>query len=144
MSLDKFVTASTQHGPVKGDRRTTFLGVDYVNFQGIPYMKAPLGELRFRAPVKPEKWTEAFDATKECPSFPNIDSMFGKVVGIEDGGRVNVMTKNLKPNNLYPVLIYVSLIFKKFKKLKNYERSIKFFKKNILKSSKTFLNVKKL
>jgi carboxylesterase type B len=110
MSLDKFVTVSTQHGPVKGDRRTTFLGVDYVNFQGIPYMKAPLGELRFRAPVEPEKWTEAFDATQECPSFPNFDQMVHhKAVGIEDGGRVNVMTKNVKPNVPYPVLVYVSL-----------------------------------
>jgi carboxylesterase type B len=108
MSLDKFVTVSTQHGPVKGDHRTTFLGVDYVNFQGIPYMKAPLGELRFRAPVKPEKWSEAFDATQECPSFPINDMLANKTVGIEDGGRINVFTKNVKPNVLYPVLVYVS------------------------------------
>ncbi|KAG5667648.1 hypothetical protein PVAND_015622 [Polypedilum vanderplanki] len=107
MSLEKFVTVNTQHGPVKGDRRTTILGMDYINFQGIPYMKAPIGKLRFRAPVEPEKWTETFDATRDCPPFPIYDMMAQKIVGIEDGGRINVFTKELRSTNLYPVLVYI-------------------------------------
>ncbi|KAG5667650.1 hypothetical protein PVAND_015624 [Polypedilum vanderplanki] len=107
MSLEKFVTVNTQHGPVKGDRRTTILGMDYINFQGIPYMKAPVGKLRFRAPVEPEKWTETFDATQDCPSFPNYDSNLKKTTGIEDGGRINVFTKEIRTSNLYPVLVYI-------------------------------------
>ncbi|KAG5667651.1 hypothetical protein PVAND_015625 [Polypedilum vanderplanki] len=107
MSLEKFVTVNTQHGPVKGDRRTTILGMDYINFQGIPYMKAPVGKLRFRAPVEPEKWTETFDATQDCPPFPIYDMMVQKIVGIEDGGRINVFTKELRSTNFYPVLVYI-------------------------------------
>lgn len=108
MSLDKFVTVSTQYGPVKGDRRSTMLGVDYFNFQGIPYMKSASGKLRFRAPVEPESWIDEFDATKDCPSFPIVDMMTQKIVGTEDAGCVNVFTKNVKPSKLYPVLVYVS------------------------------------
>ena len=45
------VIVSTEYGPVKGVHSVTVLGVDYVKFQGIPYMKAPLGKLRFRVKV---------------------------------------------------------------------------------------------
>ncbi|KAG5667649.1 hypothetical protein PVAND_015623 [Polypedilum vanderplanki] len=125
MSLEKFVTVNTQHGPVKGDRRTTILGMDYINFQGIPYMKAPIGKLRFRAPVEPEKWTETFDATQDCPSFPSFDSYLKKATGIEDAGCINVFTKNVKPNNLYPVLVYIH--GGGFQPLKLINRKILFF-----------------
>lgn len=48
MNSNKNVIVSTEYGPVKGVYSVTVLGVDYVKFQGIPYMKAPLGKLRFR------------------------------------------------------------------------------------------------
>ena len=33
-------------------------------FKGIPYAKAPVGDLRWKPPVKPEPWTDTLDATK--------------------------------------------------------------------------------
>lgn len=108
MSDLKFVVVETEHGLVKGDRRSTVLGMDFINFQGIPYMKAPKGELRFKAPQAPEKWNEPFDATLDCPSFPNFDIMAKKAIGQEDAGCINVFTKNTTPNKLYPVMAYVS------------------------------------
>lgn len=48
MASNKFVIVDTQYGPVKGAKKVTILGNDYVNFRGIPYMKASTGKLRFR------------------------------------------------------------------------------------------------
>ena len=33
-------------------------------FKGIPYAKAPVGDLRWKPPVKPDPWTDTLDATK--------------------------------------------------------------------------------
>lgn len=38
----------TNSGPVRGIKRTTILGDDYLSFQSIPYAKPPIGSLRFR------------------------------------------------------------------------------------------------
>lgn len=106
MSADKFVTVQTEHGPVKGIRKASCLGLDYINFQGIPYMKAPLGKLRFRDPQPPEKWAE-FDATQDCESYPMNNVFTGKMEGKEDAGIINVYTKNVQPDKLIPVMVWV-------------------------------------
>lgn len=106
MSLNKFVTVDTEYGPVKGLRKETVLGVDYISFQGIPYMKPAVGELRFRDAQPPNKWSE-FDATADCPTYVTIDMMTQKIVGQENAGVVNVFTKNLRPDKLTPVMVWV-------------------------------------
>jgi carboxylesterase type B len=109
MSNSDYVIVESNCGPVKGDRRKSAMGDDYVNFQGIPYMKAPVGELRFRAPEPREKWTEVFDATKDCPQYKLVNPYDnGNVFGEEDAGCVNIFTKNTKPKKLFPVMVYVS------------------------------------
>ena len=35
-------------------------------FKGIPYAKPPLGELRWRAPVEPDRW----EGVRACDRFP--------------------------------------------------------------------------
>lgn len=37
---------------------------DYVEFRSVPFAKPPVGELRFKAPVKPEPWEGILDATQ--------------------------------------------------------------------------------
>src|SRR5690348_107536 len=50
---------------------------DGVNvFKGVPFAKAPIGELRWRAPQKPDKWTGERYATayeSPCPQPTNAD-----------------------------------------------------------------------
>lgn len=40
---------------------------DYVEFRSVPYAKPPIGELRFKAPVKPDAWEGILDATVYAP-----------------------------------------------------------------------------
>ncbi len=39
---------NTNYGPVRGLLRKSAVGEEYLSFRGIPYGKAPIGELRFR------------------------------------------------------------------------------------------------
>ncbi len=38
----------TNYGPVRGLKRTSVVGEQYYSFRGIPYAKAPIGDLRFK------------------------------------------------------------------------------------------------
>ena len=69
MSENNFKTVSTEYGPVKGSQKSSKLGRNFCSFQGIPYMKAPVRNLRFRDAQVPESWSEPFDASKEPPSY---------------------------------------------------------------------------
>lgn len=107
MSADKFVIVESEYGPVKGTRKSTVLGLDYINFQGIPYMKAPVGKLRFRDAQPPEKWSEPLDASREV-AFVAPDMMTMKMTGEEDAGVVNVYTKHICSKKKLPVMFWVS------------------------------------
>lgn len=48
MSQPDHPVAVTQYGPVRGVRKTAATGVEYLNFQRIPYCKPPIGERRFK------------------------------------------------------------------------------------------------
>lgn len=50
MSKNTIIVGTTK-GPVKGIRKTSILGTDFYRFRGIPYAKAPIGELRFKVLV---------------------------------------------------------------------------------------------
>ncbi len=58
----------TVHGPVRGvdDGKA-------MSWKGVRYAAPPIGELRFRAPQPPQRWTEVLDATdygSVCPQPP--------------------------------------------------------------------------
>lgn len=47
--FDAYKVIETKDGPVRGQLKTTnFNGKPYYAFQGIPYAKPPVGELRFK------------------------------------------------------------------------------------------------
>lgn len=101
------ITIETEYGPVKGMQKTSTLGREFFSFQGIPFMKAPAGKLRFRDPQPPEKWTEAIDGTIEpasyCFSHPGV---------LINGGQENAEVLNVYvPFNasceLLPVMTFI-------------------------------------
>lgn len=50
MSKNTIIVKTTQ-GLVKGIRKTSILGKYFYRFRGIPYAKAPIGDLRFKVVV---------------------------------------------------------------------------------------------
>lgn len=97
---------NTEYGPVQGIYRTTFAGRGYVCYQGIPYMKPPIGKLRFREAEAPDKWTEPFDATKPSPAYVNINYLTNELEGQEDAGVINVYRPDISKGGL-PVMVYI-------------------------------------
>ncbi|KAL2740602.1 juvenile hormone esterase-like isoform X4 [Vespula squamosa] len=84
----------TVKGPVKGLVLTTIReSKKYHSYRGIPYAKAPIGRLRFRAPIEVDPWTEVFDATEDGPICPQIYN--NTFVGQEDCLHINVYTPQL-------------------------------------------------
>ncbi|XP_053676470.1 esterase B1-like [Anopheles nili] len=98
---------NTGLGPVKGTTRTSLYGTEYVSFQGIPYAKPPVGELRFKDPSPPENWTEVLDCTSQCDPCYHLDRRVNKIVGSEDSLKLNIFTKTIKTRQPLPVMVYI-------------------------------------
>lgn len=107
LSTGSFEVVETEYGPIKGVKKSSVLGRNYFNFQGIPYMKAPLGKLRFRDAQPPEKWSEPLDVTKEPPGYCMRSFLNYSDGGREDAAIVNVYTPYTKPKKLLPVLFWI-------------------------------------
>ncbi|XP_073820388.1 uncharacterized protein [Musca autumnalis] len=94
-------------GQLKGTARTTIYDDNYYSFEGIPYGKPPVGELRFKAPLAAEPWT----GVKDCTDF-NVkpiqkNPMTGVVEGSEDCLYLNVYSKRLDSPKPLPVLVWI-------------------------------------
>jgi para-nitrobenzyl esterase len=106
MTIGNSVVATT-YGPVRGVDDGLVRA-----WKGIRYAAPPLGELRFRAPEPPERWTEVADATAfgpVCPQPPlgNIPIDLGAPQG-EDCLRLNVWaSSDTGPGDAKPVMVWL-------------------------------------
>lgn len=73
-------------------------------WKGIPYAKAPVGNLRWKAPMKLDSWTGVYDATKN--GNIGIQASGTKVLGNEDCLNLDIYRPNSNEANL-PVLVYI-------------------------------------
>ena len=91
----------TSFGPVQGykDNKSNV----YI-WKGIPYAKAPVGNLRWKAPQDPDKWTKTYDATKSGQI--GIQYTSGKTVGSEDCLNLDVYSPDTEDKDL-PVIVYI-------------------------------------
>ena len=73
-------------------------------WKGVPYAKAPIGELRWKKPVNPDKWSGILDATK----FGNVGIQMSQdgITGSEDCLNMDIYRPNTTSNNL-PVFVYI-------------------------------------
>ncbi|KAK9875464.1 hypothetical protein WA026_007858 [Henosepilachna vigintioctopunctata] len=109
MMSEKYVI-DTKLGKIKGKLASNYLGVEYYSFQGIPFARAPVGDLRFKAPLPAEAWNGVLDGTKEGPACPSVHMLFRWVTGNEDNClNLNVYIKELPKNGvpLKPVMVWV-------------------------------------
>ncbi len=106
MAIDELVVETT-YGPVRGADED---GVK--TWKGVRYAAAPSGDLRFRAPQPPARWTEVADATAfgpACPQpvFPNMPLDLGAPQG-EDCLRLNVWaSSDTRPGDAKPVMVWL-------------------------------------
>ena len=74
-------------------------------FKGIPYGKAPEGELRWKAPVDPESWEGILDATRSG-NMGIQAARGGDILGSEDCLNLDIYRPNSDEQGL-PVLFYI-------------------------------------
>ncbi|XP_044745323.1 uncharacterized protein LOC123307171 [Coccinella septempunctata] len=90
-------------------------GKSYFSFQGIPYAKPPLGELRFKAPQPVEPWTGVKEVKKDGnPCYSVNPFKEGETLGSEDCLYLNVYTPTLPTMHndglhydLKPVMVFI-------------------------------------
>ncbi|XP_023292060.2 esterase B1 [Lucilia cuprina] len=101
------VVVNTSKGQVKGAKRMSVWGNSYYTFEGIPFAKPPLGELRFKAPVPAEPWQGVIDCTgpAEIPFQSNY--IFKKYKGSEDCLYLNVFTNEITSPTPRPVMVWI-------------------------------------
>ena len=91
----------TLYGRIKGE----VSGDEIVVWKGIPYAKAPVDELRWKAPRDPEPWEgtlEADDYGSECTQY----DLFGTVKGSEDCLYLNIWRPDSDEDEL-PVYFWI-------------------------------------
>lgn len=98
----------TSHGAVRGQWEN-----DVAVFRGIPYAEPPIGQLRFRPPVRRERWEGVRDATRFGEIAPQTDESpldaMSLPKGVPQGDdclNLNVWTPTLESAAL-PVLFWI-------------------------------------
>jgi len=78
-----------------------------VAFLGVPYAAPPLGELRWKPPQPPSKWTGARQATQFGAACPQLPANWLPYIGWnEDCLYLNVWTTQLSASSKLPVLVF--------------------------------------
>ncbi|CAH1108126.1 unnamed protein product [Psylliodes chrysocephalus] len=109
--MNEEIVVNTENGRIRGKKQKDYHGGRFYSFSGIPYAKAPVGELRFRAPQPSDPWEDIRDGTKEGYECPSLDMFFGYHVGNEDNClNLNVYTKelpNAENDKKKPVMVFI-------------------------------------
>lgn len=105
-AVSQSVLANTENGQVRGFMVN---GISY--YRGIPYAKPPVGELRWRPPVKADNWQGVLDATQYKSEAAQTDylGVFATAGGSEDCLYLNVAVPNKKPGDpeKLPVFVWI-------------------------------------
>jgi para-nitrobenzyl esterase len=91
-------------GEIRGSMKTTTL-----EFLGIPYARPPVGDLRWKAPQKPDPWTHVRDAIqfgKRCAQLANA-TLQNAASNDEDCLYLNVWTPFPAPKDPLPVMVWI-------------------------------------
>lgn len=108
--IDEQPIVLTGLGRIQGSVLRSRLGALFYGFRGIRYGKAPVDDLRFKAPQPVEQWNDVFDATVDGPMCPQPTEDESDIS--EDCLRLNVYTHNIVENVTRssvkkPVIVYL-------------------------------------
>ncbi|XP_068155848.1 esterase B1 [Drosophila tropicalis] len=108
LATNKTEVVDTKYGQVRGLQRKTVYDEElYYAFEGIPFAKPPVGDLRFRAPQPPEPWQGVLDCTSYKAKPLQTNMILGIVEGSEDCLYLNVYAKTLKSEKPLPVIVWI-------------------------------------
>nr|XP_026483497.1 esterase FE4-like [Vanessa tameamea] len=97
-------------GVLKGKVCSTYNGKKFYSFEGIPYAKPPVGDLRFKDPLEHDGWSGIWDATKPGNKCPQVNPMGkGTMEGCEDCLYLNIYTPMMPTEDIkkLPVLFFI-------------------------------------
>ncbi|XP_072397494.1 juvenile hormone esterase-like isoform X2 [Diabrotica undecimpunctata] len=96
-------------GKISGGTRTDFNGDKFHSFLCIPYGKAPVGDLRFKAPLPVEPWDGIKEVITEDKTGFQKNIFLKEYTGQEDCLSLHVFTKKLphEEDKLKPVMVYI-------------------------------------
>ncbi|KAL1498381.1 hypothetical protein ABEB36_009188 [Hypothenemus hampei] len=78
----------------------------YYAYRGIPYAKPPLGNLRFKSPLKNDQWIGVLNATQDKDQCVQTSGILGLTIsGSEDCLYLNVYTPNVNGN--FSVMVWI-------------------------------------
>nr|XP_013114447.1 unnamed protein product [Stomoxys calcitrans] len=108
-ATNEYEIVHTSKGPVKGRKRKNFYSAfgKFYAFEGIPYAKPPLGELRFRAPQPTESWQEVLDCTSCKTKAMQYHYIARWKEGSEDCLYLNIYAKELNTSKPLPVMVWI-------------------------------------
>jgi carboxylesterase type B len=102
------ILVKLNQGIVKGCRESLPSGRKFQRFTGIPYAKPPIGELRFKAPKKLEKFEfDEIDCTKEGNASFHRSSFSREILGSEDCLILNVFVPENTSSKKLPVMFFI-------------------------------------
>ncbi|XP_065202792.1 esterase FE4-like [Planococcus citri] len=99
-------------GKIQGVKlQSAFSGAEYCAFYGVPYAQPPVGDLRFKDPVKIKPWKSIKDATSPKGGCAQVSIFTFRYQGSEDCLYVNVYTPRIpkKGDPLMPVIACIPL-----------------------------------
>lgn len=103
-----------RQGKINGSIITSRNGREFSAFQGIPYAKSPIGDLRLQDPVEADSWSDILDATKEKPMCIQKNlfmyGSYNELLGEEDCLYMNVYTPKIgekAQKDLLPVMVWI-------------------------------------
>ncbi|KAL6257872.1 hypothetical protein P5V15_011470 [Pogonomyrmex californicus] len=99
------VDVHVHEGKLIGVIEENIHGGHYVAFRGVPYAKPPVGELRFKDPLPPERWSGNRDASKYGNVAFQLNLLTREVIGNEDCLYLNVYTIDIKEKR--PVMVWI-------------------------------------
>ncbi|KAG7207221.1 hypothetical protein KM043_008897 [Ampulex compressa] len=96
-----------RQGPVRGIVEKSAHGKRFFAFRGIPYAQPPIGPLRFKDPLPPEKWAGIRDGTYHRDVCVHVDTFLREPVGSDDCLYLNVYTNSVGPKKKQPVMFWI-------------------------------------
>ncbi|XP_057660384.1 venom carboxylesterase-6-like [Diorhabda carinulata] len=105
---DRGPEVETPLGIIRGTVETSVEGNPYSSFEGIPFAKPPVGELRFEEPVPIEPWLGVWNATNTHICLQTNLKGDLPILGTEDCLYLNVYVpgKTIDVNQSYPVNVH--------------------------------------